>query len=103
MFQNRDERPRMTSAPEPADFAQPGQPRDAASRSPPRRGFGLAFWVMLAFSLVCVLSGLVIGRFGPALFPLKTPPRAVAARPGTPTRPGADRPTQQAPAPNAAD
>ena len=58
----------MNRAPEPDDTA------------PRRRGLGAVFWLMILFSLTCIVTGAVIGRFGPALFPVK----ASATRSNTP-------------------
>ena len=46
---------------------------------PPRRILAPAFWVMIAFGLTCILAGVVVGLFGPRLFP--EGPRATATAP----------------------
>ena len=89
----------MTDAPEPAELAVPDLPRDPAEYARHRPRLPLSFWLMIAFGLVCVLAGVVIGRFGARLFPVKpavesaapaqtsaaesayTPPPALAATP----------------------
>jgi hypothetical protein len=42
------------------------------------------FWVMIAFSLVCILAGVAVGFFGPSLFPAKPRPPAAAPQLGKP-------------------
>jgi hypothetical protein len=61
----------MTDAPEPAELAAPDLPRDPAEYAAHRPRLPLSFWLMIAFGLVCVLAGVVIGRFGARLFPVK--------------------------------
>ena len=48
---------------------------------PPRRGFGAAFWVAIIGGLILILAGMVIGFFGPRLFPVHPGARAADARP----------------------
>ncbi|MBV9511467.1 MAG: hypothetical protein JO303_14425 [Caulobacteraceae bacterium] len=46
------------------------------SRSPGSGGpsrLPAVFWVMMAFAAACILSGAVIGFFGPRLFPVHAP------------------------------
>jgi hypothetical protein len=43
-----------------------------------------AFWVMIAFSFVCILAGAVVGFFGPSLFPAGPRPHAAAPQLGKP-------------------
>jgi hypothetical protein len=78
----------MTSAPESADlpgpaFNGPGLPRDPADYGLRRRGLGAAFWAMMAFAFLCIVSGFAVGHFGSQWFPVKTasagPPAPVAA------------------------
>ncbi len=99
----------MTNAPDPADSADIGLPRDPADYSLRRRGFGLAFWLMIGFGLLCVLAGVVVSRYGPVLFPLKaggstapavtSSPPAASLPPATPVtpwpRPAAAAPTAE--------
>jgi hypothetical protein len=63
----------------------PGEP-DPVDAGPRFRPLGAAFWAMIAFGFFCALAGLVVGRFGPQLFPLKpavhasvSPPPLVAS------------------------
>jgi hypothetical protein len=69
----------MTDAPEPAELAAPDLPRDPAEYAASRPRLPLSFWLMIAFGVVCVLAGVVIGRFGARLFPVK--PAAESAAP----------------------
>jgi len=50
------------------DTEMPSVPDPNASRP---RGLGLAYWALMFFSAACILTGVVIGWFGPALFPAK--------------------------------
>lgn len=87
----------MTDAPAPDDY--PKDPSDYRVR----RGWPLAFWVAISFGLLCILAGFAIGRYGPALFPPKTP--AAAASPGgSPAAPASESALtpSAAPAPGAA-
>jgi hypothetical protein len=68
----------MTDAPEPAELAAPDLPRDPAQYAAYRPRLPLSFWLMLAFGLVCVFAGVVIGRFGAHLFPIKPPVESAA-------------------------
>ena len=70
----------MTSAPDPADSAEIGLPRDPADYSLRRRGLGFGFWAGIIFTGLCVVAGVTISRYGPVLWPVKsaTPPAAVA-------------------------
>ena len=70
----------MTDAPEPAELAAPDLPRDPAEYAAHRPRLPLAFWLMIGFGLVCVLAGIVIGRYGARLFPIR--PAVSAARLG---------------------
>jgi hypothetical protein len=63
---------RQPKSPAPAARERTADPVE----NPPRRLLGFPFWALLAFSLVCILSGAVIGVFGPALFPAKPVPGA---------------------------
>lgn len=54
-----------------------------ADPPPPRRLFGAAFLLLIAFSLACIAAGAVVGFVGPRLFPARTAP-ALAAAPRTP-------------------
>lgn len=71
---------------EPDDLAAP---RDPASYARPRL-MGPSFWALIAFGVLCVLSGMALARFGPDVFPHR-PVEALDARLG-----------QAAPAPLAA-
>ncbi len=53
---------------------------------PPPPGIPPMLWVMLAFSMICVLAGITVARLGPTLFP-KTPPHAAASPLGKPAPP----------------
>lgn len=70
----------MTVADEPADLA----PRPER----PRRLLGPAFWALIAFGLVCIALGALIGVYGARLFPASHP-AVPAAAPATaaPSRP----------------
>ncbi len=47
-----------------------------------RRGFGAAFWSMIGFGLACIVAGVIIGLFGPRIFPKRpTAPAASLAGP----------------------
>jgi hypothetical protein len=55
---------------------------------------------MILFSLTCIVTGVVIGRFGPALFPVKTSATpsntpASGSRAVDPPNPGATAPSRQ--------
>lgn len=52
------------------------------SRPAPRRGLPAAFWVMIGFGFVCIASGIVVGLWGPRLFPVKHPAPAAAPQLG---------------------
>ncbi len=69
---------RVTKTPERADPAAP-RPRLPAS-----------FWIMIAFGLVCILAGVVIGHDGPRLFPIR--PAAARAAPAPAARPPLGKP-----------
>jgi hypothetical protein len=74
----------MTSAPESADlpgpgFNGPGLPRDPADYGLRRRGLGAAFWAMMAFAFLCIVSGFAVGHFGSQWFPVKTASAGPAA------------------------
>jgi hypothetical protein len=49
-----------------------------------RRGLPAVFWVMIGFGLVCIAAGVVIGLWGPQLFPVKHHPPAAALQLGKP-------------------
>ena len=58
-------------------------------------GLPFSFWLMIAFGMVCILSGAVVGLFGPRLFPAHPPahPAPVSGEPlprplGKPPQPG---------------
>ena len=51
------------------------------SGASPRRGFGRAYWAMMALAFACVLAGAVVGFFGPRLFPKPPPANALASPP----------------------
>jgi hypothetical protein len=101
----------MTSAPDPADVTGPDLPRDPADYAPRRRGLGAAFWAMIAFGVFCAVAGLIVGRYGPRLFPVRPKPAAsappAAASPPAPATPPAPAavlaPPPAAPAPPAPD
>ena len=44
-------------------------PDPDADAPPPRRLLGAGFWLLMGFALACVVAGLAVARFGPALFP----------------------------------
>ena len=77
----------MTDAPEPAELAAPDLPRDPAEYARHRPRLPLAFWLMIAFGFACVLAGVVIGRYGAQLFPVKP---AASAAPSTGSAAAAD-------------
>jgi hypothetical protein len=54
------------------------------SEPAPRRGLPAAFWVMIGFGFVCIAAGVVVGLWGPALFPVKHPAPATAPQLGKP-------------------
>ncbi|MEO6339408.1 MAG: mitofilin family membrane protein [Caulobacteraceae bacterium] len=82
----------MTVADEPAELA----PRPER----PRRLLGPAFWALIAFGLVCIVLGAVIGVYGARLFPAARPAAPVAAPAAAPTvPPPAAPPTAILPAP----
>jgi uroporphyrinogen-III synthase len=57
--------------------------------APRRRGFGLAFWAMIALSAASILAGLAVATLGPRLFPLhRAAPAIGAPRLGKPCAPG---------------
>ena len=91
----------MTDAPEPAELAAPDLPRDPAEYARHRPRLPLSFWLMLAFGLVCVLAGVVIGRFGARLFPIK-PPAASSTPPASSAAADAYIPTVLSAAPSGA-
>jgi hypothetical protein len=86
----------MTDAPEPAEPAAPDLPRDPALYAAPRPRLPLSFWLMIGFGLVCVLAGVVIGRFGPRLFPVR--PSAAQSTAGQNTAPAQAAAADGAPA-----
>ncbi|MBQ1543212.1 hypothetical protein C5708_06435 [Caulobacter sp. CCUG 60055] len=98
----------MTDAPNAnAPSAPPpigAPPVDAAQVDAPgarrRRGFGVVFWLFIVFGLICVAAGVVIGRYGPTLFPIKpvAAPAAPAPAPA-PTGPAPAAAALAAPAP----
>jgi hypothetical protein len=94
----------MTSAPEPDELEGPGLPRDPHDYALRRRGFGLGFWAMMAFALLCVLAGAAIDRLGPRLFPVRTaqapPAQSGAAAQGAPA--ASDETAEQPTPPSAA-
>lgn len=69
----------MTDAPEPAEMTAPDLPRDPATYAAHRPRLPISFWLMLAFGLVCVIAGVVIGRYGARIFPVKPPAAASSA------------------------
>ena len=68
----------MTDAPEPAELAAPDLPRDPAEYAARGPRLPLSFWLLIAFGLVCVLAGVMIGRFGSRMFPVKPPAQSAA-------------------------
>ena len=78
----------MTSTPEPDELEGPGLPRDPHDYALRRRGFGVGFWAMMAFAVLCVLAGVAVDRLGPKLFPVRNaqaaPPQSGAAALSTP-------------------
>jgi hypothetical protein len=50
----------------------------------PRRSLPAAFWVMIGFGFVCIAAGVVVGLWGPMLFPAKHPTPAAAPKLGKP-------------------
>ena len=98
----------MTSAPDPADIQGPGLPRDPAEYGLRRRGFGSAWWAVMAVSFIFVLAAFAVGRFGARIFPVQTasPPanaQAPAQSGGAPSMaaPATSPPAVQSMAPNA--
>ena len=88
----------MTSAPDPADIQGPGLPRDPAEYGLRRRGFGSAYWAVMAVSFIFVLAAFAVGRFGARIFPVQTaapaatapaPSQASGAAPAAPATPAA--------------
>jgi len=73
----------MTDAPEPAEPTAPDLPQyvpgDPAAYAVHRPRLPISFWLMLAFGFVCVIAGVVIGRYGAHIFPVKPPPAASSA------------------------
>ena len=69
----------MTDAPEPAELTAPDLPRDPADYAAYRPRLPISFWLMLAFGFICVIAGVVIGRYGARLFPVKPPAAASSA------------------------
>src|SRR5580700_6763674 len=73
----------MTSTPEPDELQGPGLPRDPHDYALRRRGFGVGFWAMMAFAVLCVLAGVAVDRLGPKLSPVRNaqaaPPQSGAA------------------------
>jgi len=61
-------------------------PDPAKPALPHRARLPLAFWIMIAFGLTCILAGGVVGHYGPRLFPVK-PAMPRAARLASPPRP----------------
>jgi len=57
----------------PPDSVQPPAPGDPDADEPPRRLFGLGFWVAIAFAIACISAGYVVARMGPTLFPAHAP------------------------------
>jgi hypothetical protein len=80
----------MTDPADPADLTPPGNPADY------RPGFrpGRAFWAVMVFGLICILSGIVVGRLLPVLWPAK-PPAERTSTVSPPAIPTVD--TEQAP------
>ncbi len=80
----------MTDPADPADLTPPTDPATY------RRGFGpgRAFWFVMVFGLICILSGILVGRVLPAIWPVKAEPAKTSA-PAPAARPAAD--TDQAP------
>ena len=54
------------------------------SEPAPRRGLPAAFWVMIGFGFIAIAAGVIVGFWGPRLFPLKHPPTAAAPQLGKP-------------------
>lgn len=63
----------MTLASDPVETDAPRDPALYARR----RLLGPGFWALIAFGLVCVLTGAALARFGPTWFSAKTAPAAV--------------------------
>ncbi len=92
----------MTRAPDPADSADIGLPRDPADYSLRRRGLGLGFWIGIIFTGLCVVAGVTISRYGPVLWPVKAARPAAISPPATPGPTVAPAADQAAPPPPAA-
>ena len=74
----------MTVIDEPTELA----PRTRADQERPKRLLGPAFWAMIAFGLVCIAVGAVIGVYGAKLFPAAGVVQPLAA-PAAPSAPSA--------------
>ena len=59
--------------------------RPTEPAAPRRRGLGPAFWAMIAFGFLAAVAGLIVGLFGPRLFP--PPAHAWQAAPARLNRP----------------
>ena len=79
----------MSAAPGPAD---PNPPRDPDDGPPPRVLSG-AFWVMMLFCVLCLISAMVVGFVVPRLFVVRT---ANAAAPVSAPLAGAPRSAKRA-------
>lgn len=82
----------MTDPAEPSDLTPPSDPAAYG------RGFrpGRAFWWVMLFGLICILSGIVVGRVLPVVWPVKP----AATKPATPpaaTSPALPAETDQTP------
>lgn len=85
----------MTVIDEPTELA----PRPRADQERPKRLLGPAFWAMIAFGLVCIAVGAVIGVYGAKLFPAAgvVQPLAAPAAPAAAAAPIETVPADQPP------
>lgn len=81
----------MTDPAEPSDLTPPSDPAAYG------RGFrpGRAFWWVMLFGLICILSGILVGRVLPVVWPMKPAPKPSAPATTTSQAPPSD--TDQAP------
>ena len=85
---------------DPIDHEEPVPPTEQAQRR--RGGFGLLFWVVFLFGVLCVLAGAAIAVYAPMFWPGREAPRTAHAPAAPVTAPPPTGPPVAAPATGAA-
>jgi hypothetical protein len=63
------------------------EPSHLPPEGPPKRLMGPGFWLLLAFTAVCLLAGVIVAAYGPKIWRRQpAPPAAVATAPAEPSQ-----------------